>query len=143
MKKGFMKWVRNYIEVCPGLTAEDYAGDGYYEEYAKSDARNGDQVFSLASSLMKQVRDGKEPHIRRERIGGNLRYFPKNGSYAAGNVATEKIAFQISLSKEEWQSIDDLVSSGQFRNRNDVIEWLAKRCISVGVGLSPSLPKAK
>lgn len=143
MKREFMKWLRNYIEVCPGLTAEEYARDGYWEGYVKSDAKNGDQVFSLASSLMKQVRDGKEPHIRRERIGGKLRYFPSIGLSTAGNVVTEKIAFQISLSKQEWQSIDDLVSSGQFHNRNDVIEWLAKRCISVGVGLSPSLPKEK
>lgn len=136
MQKGFMKWLRDYIQACPGLTAEEYAQDGYHEGYAKSDAQK-DEVFSLASTLMKQVRDGKEPHIRRERIGGNYHYFPVMG--IATTTSSENISFQISLSNEEWQSIDNLISSGQFRNRNEVVEWLAKRCISVGVGLSPSL----
>lgn len=139
MKKGFMRWLRDYIRACPGLTAEEYALDGYYEGYAESDAKGDaeNSVFSLASTLMKQVRDRKEPHIRRERIGGKYRYFPVVG--ALTTTSSENIAFQISLSKQEWQSIDNLVTDGKFRNRNEVIEWLAKRCIAVGLGLSPSL----
>ena len=135
MKKGFMRWLRDYIQACPGLTAEKYARDGYDEGYALSDAKN--QMFSLASTLMKQVRDGKEPHIRRQLIGGKYRYFPVMG--VPTTTSSENIAFQISLSKQEWQSIDNLVTDGEFRNRNEVVEWLAKRCIALGVGLSPSL----
>jgi len=136
MKKGFMEWLRGgYIQAFPGLTAEEYAADGYEEGYVQSDAK--DPVFSLASTLMQQVRDGKEPHIRREQIGGKYRYFPVLG--APTITSSENIAFQISLSKQEWQSIDNLVTDGKFRNRNEVVEWLAKRCIAVGVGLSPSL----
>ena len=130
-----MKWLRDYIRICPGLTAEEYAQDGYYEGYALSDAT--DQVFSLASTLMKQVRDGKELHIRRELIGDKYRYFP--AIPLGTTVSSESIAFQISLSEQEWQSIDNLIADGKFSNRNQVVEWLAKRCIAVGIGLSPSL----
>jgi len=135
MKKGFMKWVRDYMQVCPGLTAEKYAQDGYHEGYVETDAEN--QEFSLASTLMKQVRDGKESHIRRERIGRKLYYFPVKGIRTKTSI--ENISFQISLSEQEWRSIDNLITDDGFRNRNQVIEWLAKRCISAGVGLSPSL----
>jgi len=135
MKKGFMKWLRDYMQVCPGLTAEEYAQDGYCEGYALSDAKN--QVFSLASTLMKQVREGKELHIRGERIGGKYCYFPVKG--VRTTTSSENIAFQISLTEQEWQSIDNLITDDGFRNRNQVVEWLAKRCIVVGVGLSPSL----
>jgi len=138
MKKGFMKWLHGYIQDFPGLTAEQYAEDGYGYEYVESDAKGRDKekVFSLASTLMKQVRDGKEPHIRRERIGKKYHYFPIMG--VATKTSSENISFRISLSNKEWQTIDDLVSNGQFRNRSEVIEWIAKRCISVGVGLSLS-----
>jgi hypothetical protein len=136
MKKGFMDWLRGgYLETCPGLTAEEYARDGYFEGCVKSDAK--DQEFSLASTLMKQVRDGKEAFIRRELIGKKYHYFP--GSGIRMNTSCENIHFQIELSKKEWSPIDALVSEGTFRNRNEVIEWLVKRCISVGVGLDTSI----
>jgi hypothetical protein len=81
---------------------------------------------------MKQVRDGKEPHIRRERNGGKYRYFPATG--VPVTTPKENIAIQISLSKQEWQDIDNLVTRGKFHNRNEAIEWLVKRCIALKSG---------
>jgi len=88
-------------------------------EYAKSDSGE-DSIFSLASTLMKQVREGKEPHIRRDKTGGKYRYFPATG--VSITTSSEKIAVQISLSKQELQNIDNLVTRGKFHNRNEAIE---------------------
>jgi hypothetical protein len=132
MKKGFMRWVRDAIQDFPGLTQGQYAYLAGYG-YAESDAK-GDPVPSHGGTLAKQVKGMKEPHIRREKIGGKYRYFPIMG--VATKTSIQNISFRISLSNEEWQGIDNLISKGDFRNRNEVIEWLAKRCISAGVGLS-------
>lgn len=127
MKKGFMKWLRGgCIQDFPGLTAKEYA-EFALAGYAPSDAR--DEIQSLATTLMKQVREGREPHIRRDRIGSKYRYFPATG--APVTTSSENIPVQISLSKQELQDIDKLVTKGKFRNRSEAIEWLVKGCVAL------------
>ena len=127
MKKGFMRWVRDYIQSFPGLTAEEYSLDALEYEYARSDA--GDSVGSLATTLHKQVREGKEPLIRRDKIGDKYRFFPVKG--VPITTPSENIAVQISLSKQELREVDNLVTKGKFHNRSEAIEWLVKGCIAL------------
>ena len=130
MKKGFMKWLRGgFIQTYPGLTAKEYA-DQALKGDVPTDAEN--EIQSLSTTLMKQVREGKEPGIRRERIGGKDRYFPVTG--VPITTSSENIAVQILLSKQELQDVDNLVTGGKFHNRNEAIEWLVKRCITLKSG---------
>jgi len=119
MKRGFMDVVAtSIIPAFPGETARWYAEE--YLQDNNSDAK--DPVQSLANTLDKQVREGKEQRIRRERIGGIYRYFPASESNDSNSGQT--IIMQFTLSSEELEDVNNLVSSGKFSNRNDAIKWL-------------------
>lgn len=119
MKRGFMDVVAtSIIPAFPGETARWYAEEYLHDN--KSDAK--DPVQSLANTLDKQVREGKEPRIRRERVGGIYRYFPASKSINPNSL--HEVVTQIKLSSEELQDIDNLVAIGKFSNRNDAIKWL-------------------
>lgn len=121
MKKGFMDVVAtSIIPQFPGETARWYA-----EEYLQigdnlSDAK--DPVQSLANTLDKQVREGKEPRIKRQRVDGKYRYFPVSQSRDSNSF--HEVVTQINLSSEELQDIDNLVAIEKFSNRNGAIKWL-------------------
>ena len=125
MKKGFMELVATRLVVeSPGKTAEQYAGDALDKGLVFSDAR--DPVQSLANTLAKQVREGREKRIRRERIDGAYRYFPATESH---NRVFEFIFVQVSLDAEKVKHIDNLVSVGAFDDRSRAINWLVEEGI--------------
>ena len=119
MKRGFMDVVAtSIIPAFPGETARWYAEEYLHDN--KSDAK--DPVQSLANTLDKQVREGKEQRIRRERVGGIYRYFPASKSNDSNSG--QNIIVQFTLSSEELEDVNNLVSSGKFNNRNNAIKWL-------------------
>ena len=119
MKRGFMDVVAtSIIPAFPGETARWYAEEYLHDN--KSDAK--DPVQSLANTLDKQVRKGKEPRIRRERVGGRYRYFSTPQSVESNSF--HEVVTAIRLSSEELQDIDNLIAIEKFNNRNDAIKWL-------------------
>lgn len=119
MKRGFMDVVAtSIIPASPGETARWYAEEYLHDN--KSDAK--DPVQSLANTLDKQVREGKEPRIRRERIGGVYRYFPATKSAEPDSL--HELITQIKLNSEDLENIDNLVAVQKFTNRNNAIKWL-------------------
>lgn len=119
MKRGFMDVVAtSIIPAFPGETARWYAEE--YLQDNESDAEN--PIQSLANTLDKQVREGKESRIRRERIGGVYRYFPASKSVDSNSL--HEFVTQIRLSSKDFQDIENLVAVGKFSNRNDAIKWL-------------------
>lgn len=130
MARGFMEFARSLI--CgdfPGQTAEWYAEEGLDSGLVSSDAKN--PVQSLANTLAKQVRQGREPRIRRERVGGKCLYFPVSDP---DEEHLENIVVQISLSTQEVEILDSLVAVGKCSNRSDAIMWLAKEGIKATGG---------
>ena len=132
MKKGFMDFVaRRLIPDFPGQTAQWYAEQYLQLEDNGSDAK--DPVQSLANTLDKQVREGREKRIRRERKGGVYRYFPVS---ASNEGHLENVVVQVSLSTQEQElgDIDNLVAVGKFNSRSDAIKWLVVEGIKANRG---------
>jgi len=123
MKRGFMDFVATIlIPDFPGATALWYAGR-YLEESGNdgSDAKHPEQ--SLANTLSKQVKTGREKRVRRERIKGVYCFFP--ATMPSTSDSSEDIVAQISLSTQELEDIDNLVAVvGKFDNRSSAIKWL-------------------
>ena len=132
MTRGFMDFVATIlIPDFPGETSKWYAEKYLYESGNNSDAK--DPVQSLANTLEKQVREGRDKRIMRIRIDGHgpYRFFPTQKS---DEGRLENIAVQISLSKKDLEGIDNLVALGNFNNkkftnRKDVIQWLVEEAI--------------
>jgi len=124
MKKGFMDFVATtLVPEHPGETARWYAweylqlGNSFSD---LSDAKHPEQ--SLANTLSKQVKTGREKRIRRERIKGLYRYFPVSESSALAH--NEDIFIQLSLSAQELNDLDNLIAVGKSKNRSDAMKWL-------------------
>jgi len=125
MKKGFMDFLTvSLIPDCPGNTSEWYAREYLRLFPDSSDAK--DPVRSLANTLDKQVREGREKLIKRKRIGGIYLYFPAT---APDDGHFEDVVLQLSMSTEELQHINNLVVVEKFNNRNDAIKWLLEEGI--------------
>jgi hypothetical protein len=124
MTRGFTDFVATtLVPEHPGQTASWYAWEYLQLSDKFSDSsRAKNPVQSLANTLDKLVREGKEPRIRRERIGGVYRYFSTLKSPNASSG--QEIITQFTLSSEELEDVSNLVSSGKFDNRNNAIKWL-------------------
>ena len=120
MKQGFMDHVATIlVPEFPGATALWYA-QAYLKEGGSSDAEYPEQ--SLANTLSKQVKTGREKRIRRERIKGVYCYFP--ASITSKPDSNEEIVVQLSLPAKELKDIDNLVAVDKFKNRSYAIRWL-------------------
>jgi len=120
MKQGFMDHVATIlIPEFPGATALWYA-QAYLKEGGSSDAEHPKQ--SLANTLSKQVKTGREKRIKRERIKGVYCYFP--ASITSKPDSNEEIVVQLSLPAKELKDIDNLVAVGRFNTRGNAIKWL-------------------
>jgi len=121
VKKGFTDFaVGILIPDFPGQTALWYA-EKYLEEVGSNGSDAKDQKRSLANTLDKQVREGKETRVKRERIDGKNCYFPVVSNIVA---SVQSITVQIPLTTQELGDIDNLVSIGKFKNKSDAIKWL-------------------
>jgi len=74
MQKGFKKVVAALIRSNPGLTAEEYATIALEQGLCDSDSKN--PVFSLSTTLRKQVREGRMPEVKTVKVNGRLHFFP-------------------------------------------------------------------
>ena len=130
MKSGFTDFVATrLIPDYPGQTARWYAREYLQLGDKMSDARNPEE--SLANTLDKQVREGRETRVRRERVGGKYCYFPTPPRLSSSTCCEwESIVVQIILSKQEQDDINNLIAVDRFRNRNDAVRWLVTEGIN-------------
>ena len=126
MKRGFMDFVATrIIPDYPGHTASWYAYEYLQlgDDLDLSDAKHPEQ--SLANTLSKQVKTGREKRVRRERIKGVYCFFPVSGSSTSNSRnSSVDIFVQFSLSPQELEDIDNLVAVDKFANRNSAMNWL-------------------
>ncbi|MBI2328099.1 MAG: hypothetical protein HYU85_00320 [Chloroflexi bacterium] len=121
MKRGFMELAVEIVKKYPGLTAQEVAEEALGSSSDLSDSKN--PLQSLETTLDKQVREGREPRIIRERFEGKYRFFPATMSSASNSK--ENVLVQLSLPTQELKDIDNLVTVGKFENRSSAIRWLA------------------
>ena len=120
MKRGFMDLAVEIIKDYPGLTAEEVAQEALGSGIVSSDSKN--PVQSFATTLSKQVREGSDKRVRRDRIEGKYRFFPT--IIPSASDSGEEIIVQLSLSAQELKDIDNLVAVGKFENRSSAVKWL-------------------
>ena len=123
MKRGFMDFVATrLIPEHPGHPAQWYAHEYLQlgDDLDLSDAKH--PLQSLANTLSKQVKTGREKRIRRERVRGVYCYFP--ASTPSASDSNEDIIVQLSISMQELKDFDNLVAVGKFENRSSAVKWL-------------------
>jgi hypothetical protein len=89
MIKGFTYGVAPaLVKGNPGMMSREIAGLALSRGLAHSDSK--DPVTSLATSLAKEVREGRHKEIRAESVNGELRYYPKTGQQQKSPGGEEK-----------------------------------------------------
>jgi len=123
MKRGFMEHIANIlVPEFPGETALWYA-KAFLNEAGEegSDSKNPEE--SLANTLNKQVKEGRERRIWRKKLNdGKYHYFP--ASMSPISDSNEETIIQLSLSSQELKEIDNLVAVGKFNTRSLAVKWL-------------------
>ena len=122
MAQGFMEHAATVlVPDFPGATALWYA-KAYLKEAGPNGSDSKTPEQSLANTLSKQVKTGREKRIKRERIKGVYCYFPVSTPSASNS--SEEIVVQLFLSALEVKDIDNLVAVGRFNTRGNAIKWL-------------------
>jgi len=123
MKRGFMEHAATVlVPDFPGETALWYA-KAYLGEAGEdgSDSKTPEQ--SLANTLNKQIKEGRERRIWRKKLNdGKYHYFPI--SMAPASHASEETVIQLSLPAQELKDIDNLVAVDKFNTRSSAVKWL-------------------
>jgi len=128
VQKGFKKVVLPLIRANPGLTAEEYASMALEQGLCDSDSKN--PVFSLSTTLRKQVREGRMPEIKAIKVNGRLHFFPVG--YGAGQqfgLPKKDSTVTILLPPDVGHTVDTLVELGSLPNRGEGLIWLAREGI--------------
>lgn len=135
MKKGFKKIILDLVKENPGLTAKEYAKVALDRGLCGSDSK--DPVFSLATTLMKEVREGRMPGIRVIKSERPQRFYPDNhiSSETMKKIADDIVnkildkPITILLPADVAQAMDMLVEVSRFGNRSEALIWLAREGI--------------
>ncbi|MBI4286072.1 MAG: hypothetical protein HY670_09295 [Chloroflexi bacterium] len=136
MKKGFKKIILDLVRENPGLTAKEYAKVALDRGLSGSDSK--DPVFSLATTLMKEVREERIPGIKA--VGRRpLRFYPDDYTSSEQMKKADDIVkkilsnwdkpITILLPADIAQAMDMLVEVSKFGNRGEALIWLAREGI--------------
>jgi hypothetical protein len=128
MQKGFKKVVASLIKADPGLSPEEYAQRALQSGLCGSDSKNA--VFSLSTTLRKEVREKRMPEIKAVKVAGKLRFFPTD--YDIGQQASppkKDSPLTILLPPDISNAVDTLVEGGWHANRGEGLIWLAREGI--------------
>ncbi|MBI4187384.1 MAG: hypothetical protein HY530_07790 [Chloroflexi bacterium] len=123
MKKGFMKHAATIlVPEFPGETSLWYA-KAFLNEAGEDGSDSKTKEQSLANTLNKQVKEGRERRIWRKKLNdAKYHYFPV--SISPTSESDEETVVQLSLSAQELKDIDNLVDVGKFNTRSNAIRWL-------------------
>jgi len=123
MKRGFMEHAATIlVPDFPGETALWYA-KAFLNEVGEDGSDSKTKEQSLANTLNKQVKEGREWRIWRKKLNdAKYHYFPITISPTSDSG--EETVVQLSLSAQELKDIDNLVVLGKFNTRGNAIKWL-------------------
>jgi hypothetical protein len=132
MRHGFKEVVRDLVHVHPGLSSDEYAQMALDRGLAHSDSAN--PVFSLQSTLRKEVREGRMPDIVARKVGGKLHYFPLgeeshanvSPTVIAGVKTPESVSLTVAVPHDIVDALDLLVDLHKVKNRSDALIRFAR-----------------
>jgi hypothetical protein len=135
MQHGFKKIVVDLVRADPGHTPDYYARKAIDGGLAGSDS--ADPVFSLQTTLRKEVREGRMPDIIARKVDGKLHCFPsdQNGNVpATGGSPTvlgvrpsdAQVTLTVQVPHELIGELDLLVDLGKARSRPEALVRLAR-----------------
>ena len=129
MRHGFKSVVRDLVRAHPGLSSDEYAQMALDKGLATSDSRN--PVFSLQSTLRKEVRERRMPDVIARKVDGKLHFFPANqdpmvsvndhASAVSGMRAHESVSLTVLVPNDIVTVLDLLVELNKVRNRADAL----------------------
>jgi len=117
--------VVSLIRANPGLTAKEYAEIALQRGLCGSDSTNA--VFSLPTTLRKEVREGRMPEIKVFKVNGKHCYFPAdyNKGWQVG-PPKEDSAVTVILPPDVAKNVDTLVELDKFGSRGEALIQLAR-----------------
>ena len=121
--KGFMKIAEALVKERPGLAAEEYARMALDRGIAQSNSK--DPVQSLATTLMKQVREGRTTEIYADQVRGKLRYYPTGDLLNPPGRRLPHLLFtDVRMSPDTAKRVRTLLEVGLFANEKEAASWL-------------------
>ena len=127
MQRGFKAVAPALIRERPGLPPEEYARMALQRELCGSDSK--DRIFSLATTLRKEVREGRMPGIRVEKVNGKLCYFPSNYPSGSDTQPKKDMRIEVLLPPDVARRIDTLLELERFTSPSDAVIWLMQKGI--------------
>ena len=133
MRHGFKAVVGELVREHPGLSSDDYAKIALERGLVHSDSRN--PIFSLQSTLRKEVREGRMPDIVARKVGGKLHFFPANhdgvipakSASSTLNLKPDATAsLTVLVPQEIVTELDLLVELGKARSRSEALMRFAR-----------------
>jgi hypothetical protein len=121
MKKGFKKVVPSLVQATPGLTDTEYAKIALDRGLCRSDSK--DPIMSLATTMRKEIREGRMPGIKAVKVDGKLHFFPEKEIPKTALPNREK-PITLLPPIEISEVADILIEVGKFENRGDAFIWL-------------------
>lgn len=126
MQKGFKKAIPDLVKANPGLTAREYAEMALNQHICGSDSK--DPVQSLATTMMKEVREGRMPSVKSVKGVGAMRYYPTNNTQKSPVPNFDK-PITILIPTDVAEVIDSLLEINKFENKSKTLVWLAQEGI--------------
>ncbi len=123
MKHGFKAVAPEVIRERPGLPPEEYARMALERGLCGSDSKK-DPVFSLATTLRKEVREGRMPGIRAEKINGRLCYFPVDHPSEPKTQPGNGLRVEVMLPPDAARRVTDLLDIEEFSSPSEAVVWL-------------------
>jgi Arc/MetJ-type ribon-helix-helix transcriptional regulator len=127
-QRGFKEVVVRLIGESPGLAAEEYAVTALQRGLAGSNSK--DPVQSLATTLAKEVREGRMLGIRAQREHGKLRYFPVDLRPDTSAHANNGLRIEVSLRPDAARRVRDLVEIGRFSTPSEAVTYLLEEGVN-------------
>ena len=130
MRKGFSHGVApDLVRESPGMTSRQVAELAMSRGLSSSDAKD-DPVFSLGSTLAKEVREGRLPEVVARKERGVLRYYPAGVGESGATSSDSHEMISVRLPQAQIQIADQLVQVDKFGSRNEALAWLVTEGIA-------------
>ena len=127
-QRGFKAVAPQLIHEKPGLTAEEYARMAINQGLARSNSK--EPVWSLLTTLAKEVREGHMHGIRREKVNGKLCYFPVDYQPETKTQPNNGLRIEVSLRPDAARRVGDLVEIGKFRTPGEAVTYLLEEGVT-------------
>jgi hypothetical protein len=123
--KTFLANVVDLIKETPGLGHDDYARIALDRGLCGSVSK--DPVFSLGSTLAKDVREDRLTGVKRLRIGGQYRYYPSDYNQGINDRRADAVLrFEVTVPDDLADDVKLLAEAKRNLTPSEALVWLAR-----------------